>query len=152
MKDDFEQRVKEFNRQYNITRRQSEIAPYVAQGYSNQQIADMFFLSRNTVKSCIYNMFQRIGVNRRADFVDIYPRYETRSPEVHENLTRREQQIFDMIGEGMTNEEIAEKLGLAKKTIKSYSKHLYSKMHISERNPRIYIMNLRNQDKTQTKI
>ena len=49
------------------------------------------------------------------------------------DLTPQERRIFDCIGEGMTNRQIATELCLAEKTIKNYVSNLLAKLGMSRR-------------------
>ncbi len=48
-------------------------------------------------------------------------------------LTPQEERILDMIGDGLTNREIAGKLSLSEKTVKNYVSQVYSKLHVKRR-------------------
>lgn len=48
-------------------------------------------------------------------------------------LTHREREILQLIVQGYRNEEIAEKLVLAPKTIRNYVSHIYEKLQVSSR-------------------
>lgn len=48
-------------------------------------------------------------------------------------LTPQEDRILDMIGNGLTNREIAGELSLSEKTIKNYVSQIYSKLHVERR-------------------
>ncbi|KAF0965507.1 MULTISPECIES: response regulator transcription factor [unclassified Rhodococcus (in: high G+C Gram-positive bacteria)] len=48
-------------------------------------------------------------------------------------LSEQERAVFDLIGEGLTNREIAERLFLAEKTIKNYVSRLLSKLGMQRR-------------------
>ncbi|WP_260189951.1 response regulator [Actinophytocola gossypii] len=49
------------------------------------------------------------------------------------SLTDQERAVFDLIGEGMTNRQIAERLHLAEKTVKNYVSHLLAKLGMQRR-------------------
>ncbi|WP_235750671.1 response regulator transcription factor [Nigerium massiliense] len=52
-----------------LTGREAEIIAMIAQGYSNQEIADRARLSINSVKSYIRNAYRKIDVSRRSQAV-----------------------------------------------------------------------------------
>jgi DNA-binding NarL/FixJ family response regulator len=49
------------------------------------------------------------------------------------SLSPQEERILDMIGEGLTNREIANRLRLSEKTVKNYVSQIYSKLHVERR-------------------
>ena len=48
-------------------------------------------------------------------------------------LTEQERMVFDLIGEGLTNRQIGERMFLAEKTIKNYVSHLLNKLGMQRR-------------------
>ena len=50
-----------------------------------------------------------------------------------DQLTEREQQVLQLLGEGLTNREIGERLFLAEKTIKHYMTNVLQKLHVRSR-------------------
>ena len=50
-----------------------------------------------------------------------------------EELTERERQVLQLLGEGLTNREIGERLFLAEKTIKHYMTSVLQKLHVRSR-------------------
>ena len=48
-------------------------------------------------------------------------------------LTEQEQRILDLIGEGMTNRQIAERMYLAEKTVKNYASSMFAKLGLTSR-------------------
>ncbi len=50
-----------------------------------------------------------------------------------DELTERERQILHLVGEGLTNREIGERLHLAEKTIKHYMTSVLQKLHVRSR-------------------
>lgn len=54
---------------YNLTPRELEVLVQMAQGLSNQEIADKLFVSLNTVKTHSSNVFSKLGVQRRTQAI-----------------------------------------------------------------------------------
>lgn len=50
-----------------------------------------------------------------------------------DKLTRSESKVLDLIGEGLSNREIAERLGVAEKTVKNHITSLLAKMGLQRR-------------------
>jgi len=48
-------------------------------------------------------------------------------------LTEQERTVFDLIGEGLTNRQIGERMFLAEKTVKNYVSHLLAKLNMQRR-------------------
>ncbi|GAA3044116.1 response regulator [Actinokineospora globicatena] len=49
------------------------------------------------------------------------------------DLTEQERTVFDLIGAGLTNREIGERMFLAEKTVKNYVSHLLAKLNMQRR-------------------
>jgi len=52
-----------------ISKREAEILLLMDEGLSNQQIADKLFISENTIKKHISNIFQKLQVERRTEAI-----------------------------------------------------------------------------------
>jgi DNA-binding NarL/FixJ family response regulator len=61
-------------------------------------------------------------------------------------LTNQEREVFALIGEGMTNRQIAEKMFLAEKTIKNYVSRVLAKLDL-QRRTQVAVMATRLQEK-----
>ncbi|WP_091944751.1 response regulator transcription factor [Trujillonella endophytica] len=48
-------------------------------------------------------------------------------------LTEQERSVLRLIGEGLTNRQIGERMGLAEKTVKNYTSHLLAKLNLERR-------------------
>ena len=55
--------------QSGISKREAEILLLIHEGLSNQQIADKLFVSENTIKKHISNIFQKLQVERRTEAI-----------------------------------------------------------------------------------
>src|SRR5436305_8977574 len=54
----------------DLTARELEILGLIAQGLSNQAIADRLYLSVHTVKNHVHNMLERLGLTTRGEAVE----------------------------------------------------------------------------------
>ena len=52
-----------------ISKREQEVLELMAQGLSNQEIADKLFVSVNTIKTHSSNLFQKLDVSRRTQAI-----------------------------------------------------------------------------------
>ena len=52
-----------------ISKREADILLLIYEGLSNQQIADKLFISENTIKKHISNIFQKLEVERRTEAI-----------------------------------------------------------------------------------
>jgi len=60
-----QQFLESFFQQYQISNREQEILQLLMQGKSNKEIESSLYISYNTVKNHIYNLYQKLGVNSR---------------------------------------------------------------------------------------
>lgn len=54
-----------------LTNRENDIALLATDGFTNKQIAAQLFISENTVKSSLKNIFTKLGINSRRDLLRI---------------------------------------------------------------------------------
>jgi DNA-binding NarL/FixJ family response regulator len=54
-------------------------------------------------------------------------------PDANLNLTRREEEILDLISQGYSDKEIASRLNLAFQTVRSHITHVFEKLHVCSR-------------------
>lgn len=59
-----------FLSQYNISKRESEIVQLLLKGKNNKEIEDALFISINTVRNHVYNIYQKLGVKNRVELVN----------------------------------------------------------------------------------
>ncbi len=55
--------------QFSISEREYEVLQLIAAGHSNQEIADLLYISLNTVKTHSSNLFSKLDVKRRTQAV-----------------------------------------------------------------------------------
>ncbi len=54
---------------YGVSKREREIIQQVLIGKSNKEIEEILFISYNTVKNHLYNVYQKTGVNSRCELI-----------------------------------------------------------------------------------
>ena len=59
-------------KKYNISKREQEILKLILAGKSNKEIEDLLYISINTVKNHIYNLYQKLGVQSRYQLVHLF--------------------------------------------------------------------------------
>jgi len=55
------------------------------------------------------------------------------APAEEQNLSRREQEILELLSQGCSNKEIADKLSISIETVTWHLRHIYSKLHVRSR-------------------
>ena len=66
------EKIKELIKTFNITRREMEIIELICLGKSNKEIEDKLFISIQTVKDHIYNIYQKTGVKNRVQLTNLF--------------------------------------------------------------------------------
>ncbi len=61
---------------YRLTPRETEIMEHVTRGYSVPQIAETLFVSENTVRTHSKNIYQKLGIHKRRELLDIFESIE----------------------------------------------------------------------------
>ena len=56
-------------KEFNLTKREIDVLKLIAKGYSNDEIAEEIFISKNTVKSHIKNIYLKLDVKNRIQVV-----------------------------------------------------------------------------------
>jgi DNA-binding CsgD family transcriptional regulator len=59
----------------NLTPREIEVMEYVFKGFNNAEIADELYISQNTVKHHIYNLFKKLSVTSRVELICLLQGY-----------------------------------------------------------------------------
>ena len=57
----------------------------------------------------------------------------TSAPSEEQNLSRREQEILELLAQGDSNKDIASKLSISIETVTWHLRHIYSKLHVRSR-------------------
>lgn len=61
--------AQDFGLNFGLTKREREILRHVMKGQSNQEISEALFISPNTVRNHIYNIYGKMGVKNRLQLV-----------------------------------------------------------------------------------
>ena len=57
---------------HHISPREQEVIELILQGYSNTKIAETLFISLNTVKKHVRNIYPKFGVNSRYELIAFF--------------------------------------------------------------------------------
>jgi DNA-binding CsgD family transcriptional regulator len=63
--------VRNFIEKFGISKRETEIIELIIKGKTNKEIEDILYISFNTVKNHIYNIYKKTGVNSRIKLLQI---------------------------------------------------------------------------------
>src|SRR5215467_13378586 len=58
---------------------------------------------------------------------------QSSTPAEEQNLSRREQEILELLAQGCSNKDIASKLSISVETVTWHLRHIYSKLHVRSR-------------------
>ena len=56
-------------KELSISKREYDVLELIAQGHTNQEVADKLFVSPNTIKTHLANLFAKLDVNRRTQAI-----------------------------------------------------------------------------------
>jgi DNA-binding CsgD family transcriptional regulator len=68
--------IDKFAEEFNLTSREKEIVELIMKGKTNNEIETILFISFNTVKNHIYNIFRKIKVNSRSQLIYFVNNYK----------------------------------------------------------------------------
>jgi DNA-binding CsgD family transcriptional regulator len=68
---DFEARLGDFCKAFEITKREKEVIVLISRGMSNQEISDALFISLQTVKDHVHRIFVKTGVKNRVQLTNL---------------------------------------------------------------------------------
>lgn len=69
--DSVEERCARAARAYDLTRREELVLSLVVAGRTHREIADELFVSSNTVKTHVRNLYRKMGVSGKAELVEV---------------------------------------------------------------------------------
>ena len=109
--------------------------------YKAMQYGAMGYLPKTSADNELFDALQALSQGRRylspnaqQSLMDIMFRpAEEAADDPRSVLTAREREVFDELIHGYTITEIAERLHLSVKTVDTHKKHIYEKLHCSQR-------------------
>ena len=64
--------VQELVDEHNLSDREAEVLPLIFAGYTNQKIADELFVSLNTIKFHVRNIYKKLNIKNKKEAIDLY--------------------------------------------------------------------------------
>lgn len=68
-----------------FTPRERQVARLVANGLTNLQISEELFITEGTVKKTVYNIYQKLGVHTRVQFLLKFIELSKNNPQTHDD-------------------------------------------------------------------
>lgn len=70
-KDAISKKVAILQQRYGLSTREAEVAEYVAHGYTAVRIAEMLYVSDNTVRTHVKRIYAKLGIHRKGELLDM---------------------------------------------------------------------------------
>lgn len=67
--ENIEDRLKAVSENYNLTERESEVMELAYKGFTNPQIAEQLYISKNTVKIYMHNILEKLDISTRTELI-----------------------------------------------------------------------------------
>ena len=74
--ENIEKKLDKFCEKFNISQREKEIIQQVMIGKSNKEIEKILFISHNTVKNHLYNVYQKVNAGSRSELIHLINRFD----------------------------------------------------------------------------
>lgn len=71
LKDATSKKVAILQQRYGLSTREAEVAEYVARGYTAVRIAEMLYVSDNTVRTHVKRIYAKLGIHRKGELLDM---------------------------------------------------------------------------------
>ncbi len=91
----------------------------------------MGYLFKSVVEDELVDAIREIGAGRRYLPRGVAIRLHEHAADLR--LTRREDELLDLLGKGLRNRELAQVLGISEDTVKTHLKSLFRKLDVSDR-------------------
>ncbi len=120
-----------------LTAREVEVLALIADGKTNEEVAERLGIARHTVKSHMAHILDALGAMNSAHAVaiahcrgDFGPRHRLAwNPDV----SYREVQVLEGVATGMTDVQVGRKLWVSQHTVKSHLRRIYVKLGVCSR-------------------
>jgi len=116
-----------------LTDQDREILELAQQGKTDQEIADILDLSLDSLQHCLLRMCAKLNVTSTDEAVTIAVEVGVLPSHVYRGLSEREKEILRLARDGLTNSEIATKLGLSDGTVRNCLSGIYTKLKVRNR-------------------
>jgi len=105
-----------------------------AKGYLSKNVStSVLFKAIKVVHEGELWVERKLGANLFHESIAAYSDREYRQKNTKKNLTPREQDVLCLLTKGCTNKEIANKLFISEKTVKSHLNKIFKKLKVSRR-------------------
>jgi DNA-binding NarL/FixJ family response regulator len=105
--------------------KETKIPVLVVSGTGSAVVIDQIYRDQQ-----IYGFFEKNSFHRSA-FLELVD--ECLAPSLLDALTEREREVLDLLAEGLTNQQIAERLFISANTVKRHLKSVFEKLEVSNR-------------------
>ncbi len=112
----------------------------VGRGLTNKEIGDRLSISHRTVQGYLSRVFPKLGLDSRREIRIalhslIVPHRLSRNRPSHgqPDLTPTEREIVDLVGDGLTNREIGDRLFVSHRTVQGHLSRVFPKIGVSSR-------------------
>jgi DNA-binding NarL/FixJ family response regulator len=139
-----------------VTEQERKVLTLSCRGLSNREIADNVSLAESTVKKLLHQSFRKLGASNKGqafriclrqgliNVLDLYPvesLIRCYVPPVPEKvlLTHRERLMLALIGRGLSNQEIAEKMDISVSAVKRCLSNVFTKLGASNRAKAVWL-------------
>ncbi len=66
---EYKSRIEYFSKKSGLSERECEVIGLLIEGKSNKEIEDLLFISQNTVRNHVYNIYQKLNINSRVQLL-----------------------------------------------------------------------------------
>lgn len=126
-----------------LTPAQTSIGRLLVQGVTTHDMADRLCLSPRTIRTHISNILDALQVHNKTQAAVMLYKEEPGQRLVtvfledsnapYDPLTAREEEISDMVSQGLASKDIARQLVISERTVRSHIVNIFNKLHLKNR-------------------